>query len=166
MSLNAIAGYSYDWKFVPFNLQTGSSIGSQQLGLGTSKGVPTDVPGWAQVSYTSDKGCKSTTSKWLPPVDHDHTPCDEALKRSSSSSRPSSSLEVFPNPASDHISFYTSGSNGVASVFSTSGVLVSRADVKEGDFDHSFDVSNLTPGLYVLQVVSNGAVTETTFVVE
>lgn len=166
MSLNAIAGYSYDWKFVPFNLQTGSSNGSQQLGLGTSKGVPTDVPGWAQVSYTSDKGCKSTTSKWLPPVDHDHTPCDEALKRSSSFSRPSSSLEVFPNPASDHISFYTSGSNGVASVFSTSGVLVSSADVQEGDFDHSFDVSNLTPGLYVLQLVSNGAVTETTFVVE
>lgn len=164
VSINSIAGYSYNWRYSPFNLQTGNYSTSRQLGAGTSKSLPEDVPGRVYVDYTSSFGCKNSTNEWLPPVDHDHTPCDEALKMAYSFEPVS--LEVYPNPTSDFISFVTSGSFGKASVFNTSGNLMSTEDIQEGDFGHSVDVSSLTPGVYVLQVVSDGNVSESTFMVQ
>ncbi len=64
------------------------------------------------------------------------------------------SIHVFPNPASDHIYLQTDNNNsGDLEILSLSGITVKKAKLST---NQKIDISELSPGIYILKIEQEG----------
>lgn len=69
-------------------------------------------------------------------------------------------VNVFPNPSSSNVTVsYTAGSNAVVKIANLSGVTMKT--VEANGANATFDVSDLTPGMYIVTVEVNGSAVST-----
>jgi hypothetical protein len=63
-------------------------------------------------------------------------------------------FNVYPNPAKDNITVNTTASNAVINLVNLNGQVIKTMTISNGT--GSFDVSDLTKGIYLVEVTSNG----------
>jgi hypothetical protein len=80
-------------------------------------------------------------------------------------------FNIYPNPASDNVTisyFEEANINVVATIYTSLGQKVSTQKVTtmEGENKMTFDVNNLSKGMYILEMISNGERTVQKFTIQ
>ena len=64
-------------------------------------------------------------------------------------------MNVYPNPAVDHATVRWTGLASELVVMNAAGQIVSKAQVEDM---HEYEINNLTTGMYVVNVITDGEV--------
>lgn len=152
--------------------------GLQELGSATTITNPKNSS-YIACDVTNSSGCK-TTVYWYPyssypcAIVYDYSKSSNSSQNYTANARLASTakesaynLLVHPNPANNIISFESDGSEGVATIFNTQGLVLNTIKLSSGQKAYSLDIADYTSGVYFMHLYStNGNVYSTSIVKE
>lgn len=132
VSLLSSSGFAYEWSFNGFPIENSNEQGYD----------PKETGSYSVVVFSAD-GCRSVSSDAVPVV--------------YSGDIDESTPGFYPNPAEKYIYYQTSGNSVSSMIYTSGGTQIAIKPTRTSE-ELIYDVSGLTPGVYVLKITVDDTV--------